>query len=69
MGRPYCPQNRRCGRKVLEWRPRTDRRSVGRPLAKWTDDLVKVAGVSWMQVAQDRSSWRSLGEAYAQLWA
>ncbi|KPJ05191.1 hypothetical protein RR46_04028 [Papilio xuthus] len=41
-------------------------RSVGRPPARWTDDLVKVAGASWMRVAQDRSSWRSLGEAYAQ---
>ncbi|KPJ02084.1 hypothetical protein RR46_01480 [Papilio xuthus] len=57
----------RWGRKVLEWWPRTDRRSVGRPPARWTDDLVKVA--SWMQVTQDRSSWRSLGEAYAQQWA
>ncbi|KPI91323.1 hypothetical protein RR46_14827 [Papilio xuthus] len=59
----------RWGRKVLEWRPRTGRRSVGRPPARWTDDLVKVAGASWMRVAQDRSSWRSLGEAYAQQWA
>ncbi|KPJ10168.1 hypothetical protein RR48_04991 [Papilio machaon] len=54
---------------VLEWQPRTGRRSVGRPSARWTDDLVKVARVSWMRVAQDRSSWRSLGEAYAQQWA
>ncbi|KPJ14497.1 hypothetical protein RR48_13568, partial [Papilio machaon] len=57
----------RRGRKVLEWRPRTGRRSVGRPPARWTDDQVEVAGVSWMRVAQERSSWRSLGEAYAQL--
>ncbi|KPJ02152.1 hypothetical protein RR46_03427 [Papilio xuthus] len=47
-----------------KWRPRTGRRIVGRPPPRWTDDLVKVAGVSWMQVAQVRSSWRSLGEAY-----
>lgn len=58
----------RWGGKVLEWRPRTGRRSVGRPPTRWTDDLVKVAGSQWMQAAQDRSSWRSLGEAYTQQW-
>ena len=59
----------RWGGKVLEWRPRTGRRSVGRPPTRWTDDLVKVAGSRWMRAAQDRSLWRSLGEAYAQQWA
>ncbi|KPJ08452.1 hypothetical protein RR48_12205, partial [Papilio machaon] len=42
------------GRKVLEWRARTGRRSVGD--ARWTDNLVNVLGVSWVWVAQDRSS-------------
>jgi hypothetical protein len=54
----------RWGVKVIEWRPCTGRRSVGRPPTRWTDDLVKVAGSSWMRAAQDRSSWRTLGEAY-----
>jgi hypothetical protein len=54
------------GGKVVEWRPRTGRRSVGRPPTRWTDDLVKVAGGRWMRAAQDRSSWRTLGEAYVQ---
>jgi hypothetical protein len=58
----------RWGGKVLEWRPRTGRRSVGRPPTRWTDDLVKVAGSRWMRTAQDRSSWRTLGEAYVQQW-
>ncbi|CAH2227233.1 jg23093 [Pararge aegeria aegeria] len=34
----------RWGRRVLEWRPRIGKRSVGRPPARWTDDLKKVAG-------------------------
>jgi hypothetical protein len=46
----------RWGGKVLEWQPRTGRRSVGRPPTRWTDDLVKVAGRRWMRAAQDRSS-------------
>ncbi|KAI8424651.1 hypothetical protein MSG28_003078 [Choristoneura fumiferana] len=29
----------RWGRKVLEWRPRIGKRSVGRPPTRWTDDL------------------------------
>ncbi|KAL0852521.1 hypothetical protein ABMA27_017001 [Loxostege sticticalis] len=58
----------RWGRKVLEWRPRAGRRSVGRPPTRWTDDLVKVAGGAWMRAAQDRILWKSLGEAYVQQW-
>ena len=58
----------RWGRKVLEWRPRTGRRCVGRPPTRWTDDLVKAAGIRWMRVARDRSMWRHLGEAYVQQW-
>ncbi|CAH2235105.1 jg7514 [Pararge aegeria aegeria] len=29
----------RWGLKVLEWRPRTGKRSVGRPQTRWTDDI------------------------------
>ncbi|CAG9565546.1 unnamed protein product [Danaus chrysippus] len=58
----------RWGQRVLEWQPRAGRRSVGRPPTRWSDDLVKVAGIRWMRVAQDRSSWRSLGEAYVLQW-
>ncbi|KAJ8726778.1 hypothetical protein PYW08_007034 [Mythimna loreyi] len=45
----------RWGRKVLEWRPRTKRRSFGRPPTRWTDDLVRITGTRWMRVAQNRS--------------
>ncbi|CAK1591128.1 unnamed protein product [Parnassius mnemosyne] len=51
----------RWGKKVLEWRPRTGGRSVGRPPTRWIDDLVRYAGSRWMQVAQDRALWHSLG--------
>ncbi|KAI8421377.1 hypothetical protein MSG28_009457 [Choristoneura fumiferana] len=50
----------RWGQKVLEWRPRTGRRAVGRPPTRWSDDLVKIAGSRWMRKAQDRSEWRAL---------
>ncbi|CAG4978815.1 unnamed protein product [Colias eurytheme] len=58
----------RWSRHVLEWRPRTGKRSVGRPAARWTDDLKKVAGIGWMRYAEERENWRDLGEAYVQQW-
>ncbi|PZC85255.1 hypothetical protein B5X24_HaOG202440 [Helicoverpa armigera] len=57
----------RWGRKVLEWRPRTSKRTQCPP-TRWTDDLIKVAGRRWMQVASNRYLWRSKGEAYVQQW-
>uniref|UniRef100_A0A2H1VRK2 SFRICE_019651 n=1 Tax=Spodoptera frugiperda TaxID=7108 RepID=A0A2H1VRK2_SPOFR len=56
--------NSHWGRKVLEWRPRTGKRSVGRPTRRrrWTDDLIKVTGSRWMQVASNWPIWKSLGE-------
>ncbi|PZC81828.1 hypothetical protein B5X24_HaOG211841 [Helicoverpa armigera] len=58
----------RWGKRVLEWRPRLGKRSVGRPQARWSDDLCKTAGRSWMREAENRSQWRALGEAYVQQW-
>jgi hypothetical protein len=50
------------------WRPRLGKRSVGRPQARWSDDLRRTAGRSWMRVAEDRARWREVGEAYGQQW-
>ncbi|CAH2236625.1 jg16464 [Pararge aegeria aegeria] len=44
----------RWGFKVLEWRPRNGKRSVGQPPPRWTDDIRRVAGTRWSQAAQDR---------------
>ena len=58
----------RWGPKVLEWRPRTGKRSVGRPPTRWTDDIKRVAGSRWAHAAQDRCVWKSLKKAYVQQW-
>ncbi|CAH2254211.1 jg14379 [Pararge aegeria aegeria] len=52
------------GLKVLEWRPRTGKRSVGRASTRWTDDTRRVAGSHWRQAAQDRALWNSLQKTY-----
>lgn len=57
----------RWSRRVLEWRPRLGKRSVERPPARWTDDLIKVAGSDWMAKAGDRAFWRTL-VACVQQW-
>lgn len=58
----------RWGKRVLEWRPRLGKRSVGRPQARWSDDLQRVAGRNWMGRAEDRAQWRAMGETYVQQW-
>lgn len=54
-------------RKILEWRPRADKRSRGRPPTRWTDDLKRIH-TNWMEAAQNRERWKCLGEAYVQQW-
>ncbi|CAH2217522.1 jg25791 [Pararge aegeria aegeria] len=53
---------------VLEWRPRTGKRSVGRPPTRWTDDIRRVAGSRWREAAQDRVLWNSLQKMSYQQW-
>ncbi|CAH2207927.1 jg26627, partial [Pararge aegeria aegeria] len=59
--------DRRWGSKVLEWRPRAGKRSVGRPPTR-SDDIKRVAGSRWKPVAQDRGCWNSLQKTFVQQW-
>ncbi|RVE53707.1 hypothetical protein evm_001599 [Chilo suppressalis] len=36
------------------------KRSVRRPETRWDDDIRRLAGVSWMRVAENREQWRAL---------
>ncbi|CAH2259080.1 jg17259 [Pararge aegeria aegeria] len=58
----------RWGSKVLEWRPRTGKRSVGRPPIRWTDDIKRVAGSRWKQAEPDSGFRNSLQKTYVQQW-
>jgi hypothetical protein len=44
------------------------KRSVGRPQARWSDDLRRTAGRSCMRIAEDRARWREVGETFVQQW-
>ncbi|CAH2267590.1 jg11879 [Pararge aegeria aegeria] len=37
-------------------------------IARWTDDIRRVAGSRWRQAAQDRALWNSLQKTYVQQW-
>ncbi|CAD0197919.1 unnamed protein product [Chrysodeixis includens] len=43
------------------------KRRRGRPKKRWRDDF-KVHREDWFEVAQDRKTWKDLGEAFAQQW-
>ncbi|CAH2210743.1 jg18546 [Pararge aegeria aegeria] len=58
----------RWGPKVLEWQPRTGKRSVGRPPTRSTEDIKRLAGSRWIQAAQNRVIWNSLQKTYVQQW-
>ena len=59
--------NDRWTKRLMEWRPRADKRSRGRPPTRWNDDLKRIAG-NWIMTAQNRETWRNLEEAYVQQW-
>ncbi|CAH2265633.1 jg15717 [Pararge aegeria aegeria] len=54
--------------KMLEWQPRTGKRSVGRPPTRWTDDIKQVAGSRWIQAAPNRGVWNVLQKTYVHKW-
>lgn len=58
----------RWNRKIVDWRPYEHKRGRGRPPMRWYDDFKKTAGLNWIQIAQDRDRWKTLGKAYIQKW-
>lgn len=60
-------KDNRWTKRIIEWRPRQDKRSRGRPPSRWTDDLKRIAP-NWIAIAQERKTWKTLEEAYVQQW-
>ncbi len=56
-------------RRILDWTPWfrcLPRRSVGRPRARWTEDLIKFAGPNWIDTARDINLWQLLEPGFTQ---
>ena len=54
-----------CSSKILGVRDHVWEKAAWSPEclpSGWTDDLVKTAASHWMQVASDRSRWKSIGD-------
>ncbi|GBP02669.1 hypothetical protein EVAR_70968_1 [Eumeta japonica] len=49
---------------VAEWYPRDSKRNRGRQTKRWEDDFKKIAGPVCTRSARDRSTWKSLEEAF-----
>ncbi|XP_046976607.1 uncharacterized protein LOC124542749 [Vanessa cardui] len=50
--------------RVTKWKGPQGKRLRGRPCLRWEDDIIKIAGPCWPQIAQDREKWTSLEEAF-----
>ena len=69
MGRPHSAKSGRLmGQKDTRVETTYGKAQRVTATCRWTDDLVKIAKSCWMQVASDRSRWKSIGEAYGQQW-
>ena len=59
--------NDRWAKVSTRWLPEDGRRRRGRPRKRWRDDL-DAYREGWFEVAQEKSTWKELGEAFAQQW-
>ena len=65
MGRTCCTANRsQMDQKVTFWNGPLGKRTRGRLITRWEDDIKAIAGPNWRQVAEDRVKWAPLEEAF-----
>ena len=66
-GKAAASRDGRWTRRLLSWQlsfSALPQRCVGRPLRRWEDDLVRLAGADWPEAAHDSAVWNVLAEAY-----
>ena len=61
-------QDGRWSQRILAWRPwfrKLAYRDVGRPVQRWDDSIVAMAGSSWTDAARDQNLWEALSFGYS----
>ncbi|GBP80869.1 Acidic repeat-containing protein [Eumeta japonica] len=49
--------------KTTIWQGPLGKRNVSRPAKRWADDIIKIAGRAWINLAKDREIWKEKEEA------
>ncbi|GBP61929.1 hypothetical protein EVAR_44985_1 [Eumeta japonica] len=67
LGTPYDKnqEEKKWIKEVTVWCPRDGKRRKGRPKIRWEDDMKKVIGITWERNAENKKTWKTLGEAYS----
>lgn len=59
--------NLKLNKRPTLWIPSEGKRKVGRPLTRWADEVVRVAGPEWTRKARNRKTWADMTTAYARM--
>ena len=55
-------------KRITDWQPRYGKRSRGRQVKRWRDDIVQMKGITWGRDAGQRDDWRRDAEGYILQW-
>ena len=62
------PNDNRWTKRITDWQPRYGKRSRGRQVKRWRDDIVQMKGITWGRDAGQRDDWRRDAEGYILQW-
>ncbi|GFN87864.1 endonuclease-reverse transcriptase [Plakobranchus ocellatus] len=61
-------KDNRWRKRCTEWQPRSGKRDIRRPEAKWMDEIRKAAGPEWQRKAQDQRKGKTPTKRYILQW-
>lgn len=56
--------DKRWSLQTTKWAGPAGKRSKGRPLKRWADDIKELVGKDWLTFSQNRDKWKELEEAF-----
>jgi Reverse transcriptase (RNA-dependent DNA polymerase) len=57
----------RISKQIEKWEP-NNKRSKGRPVKRWKDDVAEVGGIMWRRNAKNRENWKKKEISFIQQW-